>query len=226
MAAWRASCALLITCVNAASSHAEQKPLPWQATVKSPAAQPSPGAQGLTAQQVQLVRRVDEYFNQLGMLEASFLQTASDGKRQRGMLHIKRPGCLRFEFAPPSRVVIISDGRQMAIQDYDLKTDDRQDLRQTPFRALLGANVDLVRDTRLLDVREADDMIVIEFRNESAEAGSVTLFVAAKPMQLKGWIAHDNQNLDTKVDLTEIKIVDRIDERLFDPASRLERRRW
>jgi len=187
---------------------------------------PSRSGQQLTAHQVQLVQRVNEYFNQLGMVEGSFLQTASDGKQQRGLLHIKRPGRFRFEFAPPNRVVVISDGTQMAVQDYDLNTDDRKDLRRTPFRALLGANVDLLRDTHLLDVREAGETLLIEFRDDSAEAGSVTLFLATKPTQLKGWSVRDNQNLVTKIEVMDIKAVDRIDERLFDPASRLERRQW
>ena len=143
MAGWRTICVLLVVGVGVVPSAAEQKPLPWQPIVRGLAAPPSPGAQGLTQRQAELVRQVNDYFNQLGMLEGSFVQTSSDGKRQRGMLQIQRPGRFRFEFAPPSRVVIISDGRQMALQDYDLNTDDRQDLRQTPFRALFGAKVDL-----------------------------------------------------------------------------------
>jgi len=213
----------LILFASAGGSGAEERPLAWEAVVRSA---PSRGDQHLSLHQVQLVRRVNEYFNQLAMVEGSFLQTASDGKQQRGLLHIKRPGRFRFEFAPPNRVVIISDGTQMAIQDYDLNTDDRKDLRSTPFRALLSVNVDLVRDTHLLDVREAAETLLIEFRDDNAEAGSVTLVLATKPMQLKGWSVRDSQNLVTKIEVTEIKTVDRIDERLFDLASRLERRQW
>jgi hypothetical protein len=48
-----------------------------------------------------------------------------------------------------------------------------------------------------------------------------------KPViQLKGWITRDNQNLDTRVDLTEVQPVSSIDQRLFDPSARLERNRW
>jgi len=213
----------LILCASVGGSAAEQKPLAWDPVVRGA---PSRSVQHLTTHQVQLVHRVDAYFNQLGMVEGSFLQTASDGKQQRGVLHIKRPGRFRFELAPPTRVVIISDGSQMAIQDFNLNTDDRKDLRSTPFRALLGVNVDLMRDTHLLDIREAGETLLIEFHDEGAEAGSVTLVLATKPMQLKGWSVRDNQNLVTRIDVTEIKTVDRIDERLFDLASRLERRQW
>jgi outer membrane lipoprotein-sorting protein len=219
----RCICSLLVLCASAGASAAEQKPVAWDAVVRGA---PSRTGKQLSAHEVQLVQRVNAYFNQLGMLEGSFLQTASDGKQQRGMLHIKRPGRFRFEFAPPNRVVVISDGTQMAIQDYNLKTDDRKELRRTPFHALLGVNVDLMRDTHLLDIREAADTLLIEFSDDRAEVGSVTLLLATRPMQLKGWSVRDNQNLVTKIDVVEIKTVDRIDERLFDLAARIERRQW
>ena len=219
----RCVCSLLVLFGTAEACAAEQKPLAWDAVVRGA---PSRGGQQLSVHEVQLVQQVNAYFNQLSMLEGSFLQTASNGKQQRGMLHIKRPGRFRFEFAPPDRVVVISDGAHMAIQDYSLKTDDRRELRDTPFYALLSVNVDLLRDTHLLNIREAADTLTIEFRVDSAEAGSVTLLLANRPMQLKGWLVRDNQNLVTRIDVVEIKTVDRIDERLFDLASRLERRQW
>src|SRR5262247_3792563 len=74
--------------------------------------------------QVDLVRRVNAYFNQLTSLEGTFVQIGADNKRQRGKFYIARPGRFRFEFNPPSRVVIISDGQYIAIQDRDLSTDD------------------------------------------------------------------------------------------------------
>ena len=40
----------------------------------------------------------------------------------------------------------------MAIQDLDLKTDERIELDYTPFRVLLRKDVDLLRDARILEV--------------------------------------------------------------------------
>jgi hypothetical protein len=68
---------------------------------------------------------------------------------------------------------------------------------------------------------------MIGFTDTSAEAGSMKLFLRSKPViQLKGWITRDNQRLDTRIDLTEVQPVSSIDQRLFDPSSRLERNRW
>jgi outer membrane lipoprotein-sorting protein len=224
MSAWPWGCALLLVCASVTTSVA-QGPNSWQATVRGPV--PAEGAQPLTSRQVELVRQVNDYFNQLTMLHGSFDQTSADGKRQRGKFHIMRPARFRFDFAPPNRVVVISDGRYLAIQDYSLNTDDRKDLAQTPFRPLLQAKVDLLRDALISEATEAGDTITIGLDDASGEIGSLKLFLSSKPvMQLKGWITRDNQNLDTRVDLSDVQPLSAIDQRLFDPSSRLERNRW
>jgi outer membrane lipoprotein-sorting protein len=168
-----------------------------------------------------LIRQVDTYFNQLTILKGSFVQTSADNKRQRGKFHIMRPGRFRFEFSPPSKVVIISDGRNVAIQDHDLKTDDRWDVSYTPFHALLQKDVNLLRDAHIFEVEEAGDTIAIAFEDKSAEASSrIKLFLATMPaLQLKAWIAKDAQGFDTRTDLTDLTKVDAVDPQLFDPAA-------
>jgi outer membrane lipoprotein-sorting protein len=175
----------------------------------------------LSRKQTELVRRVNGYFNQLTNVKGTFLQTSADNKRQRGKFYISRPGRFRFEFNLPSRVVIISDGKYVAIQDRDLNTDDRWDLSYTPFRALLQNDVDLLRDVRILEVQEIDNTIVVAFEDKSGETSSrIKLFLTAgPPVQIKAWIAKDAQGLDTRVDLTEVLRIDEPDAKLFNPAA-------
>ena len=137
--------------------------------------------QALGKKQIDLVRRVSAYFNQITNLKGTFLQTSADNQRLRGYFHISRPGRFRFEFNPPSRVVILADGHHVAIQDHDLNTDDRWELSYTPFRALLKKDVDLLRDARIVEVNEAKDMMVVVFEDRDADtSGRITLFMALK----------------------------------------------
>ena len=99
----------------------------------------------LEPQQVETVTKVSGYFNRLENLRGTFVQTAADNKRMRGTFFVKRPGRLRFEYNRPSRQLIVSDGKMLAIQDLDIQTDDRIALDQTPFRLLLRKDVDLLR---------------------------------------------------------------------------------
>jgi hypothetical protein len=75
--------------------------------------------------QIELIQKVTGYFNQMTEIKGGFVQTSADNKRLRGKFYVKQPGRFRFDYSPPSRVVILSDGQYMAIQDFDMKTDDR-----------------------------------------------------------------------------------------------------
>ena len=178
------------------------------------------GGAVLRKEQTELVRKVTAYFNQLTNLKGPFVQTSTDNKRQRGRFYISRPGRFRFEFNLPSKVVIISDGEYISIQDRDLNTDDRWELSYTPFSALLQKDVDLLRDTRILEAQQSDNTIVIAFEDRGGETSNrVTLFLTARPeVQVKGWIVKDAQGLETRIDLTEILGVGELDAKLFDPA--------
>ncbi len=181
--------------------------------------QPEPAVQGITldAKQVETVKLVNAYFNQFQNLKGTFLQTDPEKKKLRGKIFVKRPGKLRFEYNLPSRQLIVSDGQQVAIQDLDLKTDDRVQLDQTPFRILLKNDVDILRDARISEVHEVDDLVVITLQDKSPDApGRIRLFMSKLPqMELKEWVTTDSQGKDTRVELANLVKSEEIDQALF-----------
>ena len=183
----------------------------WNAKVESPA-----GVE-LDAKQIALVGKVSTYFNTLNNLKGTFVQTASDNKRMRGRFYVKKPGRLRFEYALPSKQLIVSDGEMVAIQDLDINTDDRIALDQTPFRLLVKKDVDLLRDARISDVQEADDLAVITLQDKSTDvAGRIKLFLSKGPeLELKEWVTTDAHGLDTRVEVSGLVKSEEIDVALF-----------
>jgi outer membrane lipoprotein-sorting protein len=174
----------------------------------------------LTSNQVELVQKVDTYFNEISGLKGDFVQTSAAGTRLRGKFYVKRPGRFRFDFARPSRLVIVSDGRYVAIQDHDLKTEDRWELNQTPFGILLRQDVNLLRDARVFEVQDVGDTIVIAFEDKSEKApGLLRMFFAKKPtLELKRWITKDQQGQDTQIELNSIEKNDDFEPDFFKPA--------
>jgi outer membrane lipoprotein-sorting protein len=188
----------------------------WNHTVTK---EGSVAGQEFDAKQIDMINKVTAYFNQMGDMAGLFVQTSADNKRLRGKFFIKRPGQFRFEYNLPSKQVIISDGKYLAIQDHDLKTDDRWGLDQTPFRVLLRKDVDLLKDARILEVGEVGDRIVVALQDKSPDTpGRIKLFMSKKaPMELKEWITTDSQGLDTRVELTEFGKAENLDPNLFVP---------
>lgn len=171
----------------------------------------------LESGQVALIGRVNAYFNQVSSLKGAFVQTSANSKRLRGKFYVQRPGRFRLDYAPPSKLVIVADGQHVAIQDYDLKTDDRWGLDQTPFGLLLRKNVDLLRDARLFDVQETDDTIVVAFESKSSQtSGPIRLFLANGPtLELKKWITKDLQGRDTQIEVSDMVRDDELSPDLF-----------
>ena len=91
----------------------DKKPIPpnpvgaggnWTGTVNKDAAI---SGEEFDKKQMELIQRVGAYFNQMSEIKGSFVQTSADNKRQRGKFYFKRPGRFRFDYNPPSRLVIL-----------------------------------------------------------------------------------------------------------------------
>lgn len=173
----------------------------------------------LDKKQMDLVQKVNVYFRDLPDLKGNFVQTAADSKRSRGKFFVKRPGRFRFDYASPSKLVIISDGDFLRVQDYDLNNEEQYSIDQTPFRVLLRKDVDLTRDAKILELQEVDDVIVLSLQDKSPDTvGKIKLFLAKKPnLELKEWITTDAQGLDTRVELVDLAKTEDLDPGLFKP---------
>ncbi|HEX2842465.1 outer membrane lipoprotein carrier protein LolA [Hyphomicrobium sp.] len=184
----------------------------WNAEVATPG-----GGIVLSDAQVEIVKKVNAYFNALGDMKGTFVQTTADNKRMKGKFMVKRPGRFRFDYALPSKQIIISDGEYLAIQDLDLNNEDRVSLDQTPFRLLLRKDVDLVRDAKIVEVQESDDQLVLALSDKSPDApGKIKLLLGTKPeIELKEWVTTDAQGLDTRVEVSQLSKGEPLDAKLF-----------
>jgi outer membrane lipoprotein-sorting protein len=175
----------------------------------------------LNDRQLAALQRVTDYFNALANMKAQFVQTNPDAKRQRGTVLVKKPGRFRFDYSRPSLQVIVSDGKYLAIQDMDLKTDDRYELDRTPFRLLLKEQVDLLKDALVLDLQEMNDGLMVSLQDRSPDApGRITLiFSGTTELELKEWVTTDAQNLQTRVELANVDRKEDLDPKLFEIKS-------
>jgi outer membrane lipoprotein-sorting protein len=186
----------------------------WSADVKP---ESSIAGIALEPQQIETITKVSRYFNGLENLRGTFVQTSADNKRMRGTFFVKRPGRLRFEYNRPSRQLIVSDGKMLAIQDLEIHTDDRIALDQTPFRLLLRQDVDLLRDASIIDVQEAEDLIILALQDKSPDApGQIRLFLTKTPgLELREWVTTDSYGADTRVEVANLARPEDLDVELF-----------
>jgi outer membrane lipoprotein-sorting protein len=200
---------------SAAGAHAQTAPQPNWSTSTARDAQVA--GVTLDEKQVDALRRVSQFFNDLKVLRGNFAQTNPDGKRMRGRFVLKQPGRFRFDYGFGSKLVIVSDGKTLAIQDKDVSSDDRLELDRTAFRILMRGDVDLLRDANILEVQEVDDLIIVTIADKSPDApGKIRLFIGKKPsLELREWVTTDAQGTDTRVEVSEMSRPTDIDDALF-----------
>ena len=98
-----------------------------------------------------------------------------------------------------------------------MNNEDRVALDNTPFRLLLRKDVDLIRDARIVEAQEADDLLIVALQDKDPEApGRIKLFLSTKPaLELKEWVTTDAQGLDTRVEIFELVKSEELDQSLF-----------
>ncbi len=189
----------------------------WQTGVAQPPQAPVAAAPAVAQESdAQVVTKVNDYFNKLEDLQGTFIQTDPDGKQKRGRFYFQRPGKIRFDYAPPSSLRIISDGRNLFIEDLNLNTSERYPLDVTPFRLLLSETVDLANDARIIGVEQGDNSFILNVEDKNGDSsGRIRLFFNKPDMSLKEWIITDAQGLDTRIEVSELDPTKKVAENFF-----------
>ena len=189
--------------------HLEQEPEPTTTP-------PSTTTAFNSAQRAQ-VDKVSAYLSSIQQLVGDFVQVGPDGSRVRGEFYIQKPGKVRFDYEPPSRIEIIADGQSVVVRDRKLATQDLYPLSQTPLRFLLSERIDLLKETNIIGVRADDTFVTVTIEETQPLVGTsrLVMMVGAKDFKLKQWTITDPQGYDTTVAVSNLDNSKRPDPSLF-----------
>ena len=71
--------------------------------------------------EVAAATRGERLLNDIKILKAHFVQVSSNGAYAEGEAYVDRPGHLRFDYDPPTPVLIIANGLSLLYYDKELK---------------------------------------------------------------------------------------------------------
>ncbi|MFY9656572.1 MAG: outer-membrane lipoprotein carrier protein LolA [Methylocystis sp.] len=187
------------------------------AQAKAPA---KPGAQ--TAAPVKLdraeaIKRANAFFNASPVMTADFVQLGADGKRSEGKLHVQRAGRVRFEYAEPATMEVVSDGARVVVRDRKLKSEQAYFIDQTPLKFFMKEKFDLEKDVKVVDVVIEDSGVTIEIEDSATFGGTshVKLLFDPKSFKLKQWQVTDPQGYQTLLTLFNVDQTTTPDPALF-----------
>ena len=146
----------------------------------------------------------------ISTLRADFVQTDRNGQRVKGVLTLKQPGKIRFEYEKGVNMLIVSNGSSLTLVDYEVAQVQRWPIRNSPLGALLDPRRDLANYGKLQPTM-SPDVISVEVKDpKRPEYGIITLiFVknadAPGGLELASWVALDSQNQRTTVRLSNLQ---------------------
>ena len=171
-----------------------------------PAAMLAPAIPTAAAQSNQL-DQVVAALRGISTLKANFTQADRNGQQIRGVLTLKQPGKIRFEYEKSVNMLIVSNGSSLTLIDYDVAQVERYPIKNSPLGALLDPKRDVARFGKLQPTN-SPDVLSIEVKDPSKpEFGVITLVMTKKAgapggLELSSWVQLDAQNQRTTVRLS------------------------
>jgi outer membrane lipoprotein-sorting protein len=160
--------------------------------------------------------RIEAYLNSIHTLKAHFVQVAPNGSISEGTAWLDRPGRMRFQYNPPSPLLLVAGHGQVVFHDASLDQTTTIPLGATPLGILLAEHISLRGAVRVVDLRRLPGEIAVTLVRSARPAdGSLTLVFTETPLALQQWTVVDAQGQSTTVTLTNIELGGSFDQSLF-----------
>ncbi len=163
-----------------------------------------------------LIDEIEAYFNGIDTLRADFVQFGPQGERSRGVFMLDRPGLMRIDYDPPSKILLIAEAGRVVYYDGSIKQVTSIPLSRTPLAFVLDDEVDLEDAVEVTEIeRVGAEIGVTVIQRDAPDQGQVTLVFQKNPLELRRWAVTDPQGLVTLVELGEIVLGEDLERSLF-----------
>ena len=162
--------------------------------------------------------RISASLNSVHSLKGGFVQIGPDGQVDQGTFYIQKPGRMRFEYAAPNPVLIVSDGSNVAVQN-------RRSTRWTLSAGDDAAQPHPLRrpesEAQPVHRRASRGTVSSSLARapSSNASGNITIVFSDPGLELRQWTVVDAQGYSTTVSLRDLKQDTAIDPTLYKIAD-------
>lgn len=153
-------------------------------------------------------------------MTANFTQTDRAGKVLTGVLTLKKPGKIRFQYEKGVPILVVSNGQTLTFIDYSVRQVQPWPIGNSPLSVLLDPNKDMSKIAKVVPSGDPRILLVEAHDPKHPEYGRITLAFAKNAsapggLMLQGWVALDSQNSRTTIRLTNQKFNMPVNDRTF-----------
>ncbi len=162
-----------------------------------------------------IAQAIADHFSSIKSMKGGFLQIGPRGDQMSGAFFILRPGKMRFNYDPPSRMRVICDGNNVQVINDQTQTRNMYQLSKTPLSLLLANKIDLSADM-VRNVDSQPDLTKITLGNRTVFGDStITMIFDSKSYDLRQWTVIDPQGKTTDVIINNVKTNVAFDDSVF-----------
>jgi outer membrane lipoprotein-sorting protein len=173
-------------------------------------------ALAMTPEIQEAAARIDAYFNSFQTLKGEFVQTGAKGRSTRGVMHLAKPGKLRFEYEPPNPLLIASDGKWLTIKNKAKEKGDQVPLSSTPMRLIVAQKLNLLAETAVIQFEQLNGVTTLGLVDKKGSiAGKIYLVFDDNRNELLQWVIVDGKGQRTTVELSNLEKDVKINPKLF-----------
>ena len=170
----------------------------------------------LTPQDKADLDRIGAYLDGVKTLKAQFQQVAPDGGVSRGLTWMERPGRMRFQYDPPTPLLLVAGSGLFVFYDRQLNQTTNIPLGSTPLGLLLADHLTLSGDVTVVALDRQPGVISVTLRRTASPGdGTLTLVFSDPPLLLRQWAVVDAQRQETRVALFDVELGGTFDEAMF-----------
>ena len=158
---------------------------------------------------------ISSHFTSVPTMTGEFIQFGPNGEQTGGTFYIHRPGRIRFNYEDPSPIMVVSNGKTLAVNNKKLKTWSYYPLKKTPLSLLLSDRIK-IDDKSIKTVDARDDITTVVMGDKNIFGDSeITLLFDPQTQDLRQWTIKDAQGKETSVMIFNVEKNVKIPEKLF-----------
>ena len=150
---------------------------------------------------------VQHHLQSVESMTAAFSQIDRSGKTLTGVLTLKKPGKVRFQYEKGVPILIVGDGKSLWFLDYSVGQKQRWPIGGSPLGILLDPSRDMSKIATVVPTGNPAIIAVDAVDPKHPEYGRISMVFgrdASAPggLMLQGWVALDSQNNRTTIRLS------------------------
>ncbi|CAL7959170.1 outer membrane lipoprotein carrier protein [Alphaproteobacteria bacterium] len=165
----------------------------------------------------EMLQKIENYFNNLKVIQAEFVQLDNDGTTQKGALYLRKPDKVKFEYLSPKHKVLLVNGDKVTYYDYELEEASYLPGKSTAIALLAKGSINIQKDLAVKKCTIIRNELEVLLGNIDPETNLDLLIVLQiEPMCMSNIATVDGDLVVSELTFHNVQHVTTLDKKIFE----------